>query len=75
MLTSTHLLFALLTLAAVTAIGIYSAKHIHSAADFALGGRSGGTALIVGALAGTAAGGASTIGTAQLSFQYGFSAW
>ncbi|MDX9873096.1 MAG: sodium:solute symporter family protein [Clostridia bacterium] len=75
MLTSTHLLFAFLTLAAVTAIGIYSMKHIHSAADFALGGRSAGTALLIGAIAGTIAGGAATIGTAQMAFQYGLSAW
>jgi len=74
-LTSTHLIFIILTLLLVTMAGIYSMKLVQSSSDFAIGGRTVGTSILVGTIAGTLIGGASTIGTAQLAFQYGMSAW
>ena len=64
----------LLTLAAIVLTGAAAKKRVRSASDFIRGG-SMGTALIAGSLVGTMVGGASTIGTAQLAFTYGFSAW
>ena len=43
--------------------------------DFSLGGRVAGPWHVSGAITGTLVGGASTIGTVQLAFLYGFSAW
>ncbi len=43
--------------------------------EFSLGGRTAGPWHVSGAITGTLVGGASTIGTVQLAFLYGFSAW
>ncbi len=74
-LSSIHLLSMAAVLLLVTAVGIYSGRKIKSAADFATGGRSAGSLLVAATIMGTLVGGASTIGTAQLAFRYGFSAW
>ncbi len=74
-LSSVHLLSMAAVLLLVTAVGIYSGCKIKSAADFATGGRSAGAVLVAATIMGTLVGGASTIGTAQLAFRYGFSAW
>lgn len=50
-------------------------RHVKNASDFSVGGRSISTTLVAGTIIGTLVGGASTIGTAQLAFRYGFSAW
>ncbi|BHH85609.1 sodium:solute symporter [Desulforhopalus sp. 52FAK] len=47
----------------------------HDSADFSLGGRRAGHWNVFGAITGTLVGGASTIGTAQLAFTWGLSAW
>lgn len=65
-------LLAALLLVALT--GVYAGKQVKSAGDFTSGGNMG-AAMIAGSLMGTLVGGASTIGTAQLAFTYGFSAW
>ena len=49
--------------------------RLRNAADFTLAGRSAGPWHVSGAIMGTLVGGASTIGTAQLAFSYGLSAW
>lgn len=46
-----------------------------SGIDFALSGRTASSLNVFGAITGTLVGGASTIGTAQLAFMYGISAW
>jgi len=46
-----------------------------TAADFAVAGRQAGRWRVSGAIMGTLVGGASTIGTAQLAFLFGLSAW
>jgi SSS family solute:Na+ symporter len=59
----------------IAAAGLYAGSKVKSTADFSTGGRKAGWSLVTGTLLGTFVGGASTIGTAQLAFQCGFSAW
>ena len=75
MLSFTHIFSIVITILAVTALGVYSVKKVSSASDFAVGGKTVGVPLLVGTLVGTIAGGASTVGTAQLAYTYGLSAW
>jgi len=74
-ITLIHLVFLVITLTSVILLGLYSSRKIKSAEDFSLGGRSSSTAMVAGTIAGTAIGGASTIGTAQLAYSVGLSAW
>ncbi|BCV24503.1 sodium:solute symporter [Gelria sp. Kuro-4] len=74
-LTTAHMVSIIATLSLVTAVGVYSGRRIKSAADFSLGGRRAGSVLVAATIMGTLVGGASTIGTAQLAFRYGLSAW
>lgn len=46
-----------------------------NSSDFSLAGRKASSRYVSGAITGTLVGGASTIGTAQLAFLYGLSAW
>ncbi|MFP3043895.1 sodium:solute symporter family protein [Treponema primitia] len=64
-----------LVIFAIIVLGALSGRKVKNAGDFAKGGRKAGAAIITGSLVGTMVGGASTIGTAQLAFSYGFSAW
>lgn len=70
-----HILGILLTLALMSAVGIYSGKKVSNAADFNSGGGETGAGIVAGTLLGTIVGGAATVGTAQLAFIYGMSAW
>ncbi|HWR42905.1 sodium:solute symporter family protein [Sporomusa sp.] len=72
---SVHLFGFLATIIIVFAIGIYSARRVKSAESFTLGGRSAGPAIVSGTIAGTIIGGAATIGTTQLAYSAGLSAW
>jgi SSS family solute:Na+ symporter len=72
---SLHYIGAALVLAIITLIGYLSGRKVKSAEDFSVGGRSAGAGVVVGSIIGTLVGGASTIGTAELAFSYGFSAW
>lgn len=74
-MTSLHYVGAIIVLILITAMGIYSGKRVSSAGDFATGGRKAGVGVVAGSIIGTLVGGSSTIGTAQLAFTYGFSAW
>ena len=65
---------AVLVLALITFVGVRAGKNVKSAKDFTTGSGMG-TAMEAGSLIGTLVGGASTIGTAQLAFTYGLSAW
>ena len=56
-------------------VGIMSVKKVKNASDFTTGGGRAGLWVVVGTIMGTLVGGQSTIGTAQLSFSYGISAW
>lgn len=73
--TAEHLYGLVLTLALVAAVGIGAARKVKNAADFTVGGHRSGTTLVAGTIIGTIIGGASTVGTAQLAFSVGLSAW
>ncbi|HHZ01729.1 MAG TPA: sodium:solute symporter family protein [Tissierellia bacterium] len=74
-LTTFHILGSILTLSLIIFIGIYSGRKVKDAKDFSGGGRSAGWTLVSGTIIGTLVGGSSTIGTAQLAFTNGLSAW
>jgi len=65
--------FAITLLAMV--VLAFSGRSKAGSRDFSLGGRRSGPWHVSGAITGTLVGGASTIGTAQLAFMYGLSAW
>lgn len=75
LISNIHIISIICTLLLVTSIGVYSIRKIKSASDFAVGNRSIGSTLIAGIIIGTLVGGSSTVGTVQLAYQYGFSAW
>jgi SSS family solute:Na+ symporter len=75
LLTTGHFIGTITVLALITVVGIYSGRKVKSSADFTTGGRKAGFEVVGGTIMGTLIGGASTIGTAQLAFQFGFSAW
>jgi SSS family solute:Na+ symporter len=75
MLSITHIISIIITILGVSALGVYSIKSVKNASDFAVGGKNVGVPLLIGTLVGTIAGGASTVGTAQLAYTYGMSAW
>lgn len=74
-LTATHIISLLLTLAVSILPGIIISRRIKSADDYNVGGRSAGVSLVAGSIIGTLVGGAATVGTAQLGFTLGLTAW
>ena len=74
MVSFVHLIGVVLTVALLLAVSWLSGRHVKDARSFTTGGTSGSW-MVCGALLGTLAGGQSTIGTAQLAFSYGLSAW
>lgn len=63
------------TILAIVAFGAWSARTVRSAQGYSLHGRSAGAVLIAGSISGTAVGGASTVGTAQMAASFGLSGW
>lgn len=74
-LTSLHATGIAVTLLGFLVVGIYSGRKVRSAVDFSVSGRQAGFLLVMGTILGTLVGGGSTIGTAQLAYLYGLSAW
>ena len=74
-LTNTHLLVAAISLALALYLGARAGKKVKTADDYSLGGRSAGVKIVAGSLLGTIVGGAATVGTAQMAFSIGLSAW
>lgn len=74
-LTLGHVIGLTLTILLVIGSGLYSARTVTSAEGYSLGGRSAGTALVAGSIAGTVIGGGATVGTAQMAYSLGLSAW
>lgn len=70
-----HMIPAALTLGIFLIMGIGSGRQVKKANDFDTGGHSAGMLLVTGNIIGTLVGGSSTVGTAELSFHYGLSAW
>ncbi|MBE0598949.1 MAG: sodium:solute symporter family protein [Desulfuromonadales bacterium] len=71
----TFLITFLLTLAAMAWLALAGGRGVKVGSDFSLAGRRAGAWSVSGAIMGTLVGGASTIGTAQLAFLFGLSAW
>ncbi|RAI40975.1 sodium:solute symporter family protein [Rhodoplanes roseus] len=63
------------TVLAVVAFGAWSSRNVRSAQGYSLNGRSAGSILIAGSISGTAVGGSSTVGTAQMAASFGLSGW
>ncbi len=74
MVSITHLIGVILTVALLLAVSWLSGRNVKDSRSFTTGGNSGSW-MVCGALLGTLAGGQSTIGTAQLAYCYGLSAW
>ncbi|MDR1065114.1 MAG: sodium:solute symporter family protein [Oscillospiraceae bacterium] len=74
-MTASHYLGAGIVLLLTAALGVSSGRRVKSAGDFISGGRRAGAGIVAGSVLGSLVGGASTIGTAQLAFTSGFSAW
>ena len=70
-----HLVSLALTLLVTMLPGIIASRRIKSADDYNVGGRSAGVGLVAGSIIGTIVGGAATVGTAQLGFKLGLTAW
>ncbi|MGM0651546.1 MAG: sodium:solute symporter family protein [Bacillota bacterium] len=70
-----HFLGMAVAVLIVFGIGIYAGSKVKTTLDFSVSGRKAGAFLVMGTILGTLVGGASTIGTAQLAYLYGFSAW
>ncbi len=64
-----------ITLAVIIGASIYSGRKVKTSADFDTAGKKAGSFEVAGGIMGTLVGGSSTIGTAQLAYNYGLSAW
>ena len=62
-------------LLAFVLLGTLSGRGVRSVADYALAGRSAGTLEVSGILLGALVGGASTVGTVEMAYRWGLSAW
>ena len=74
-LTSTHFFSLIITLLVTILPGALAARRVKSAEDYNVGGRSAGAGMVAGTIIGTIVGGAATVGTAQLGFKLGLTAW
>lgn len=74
MLTAAHIIGIILTVGLLLAVSILSGRQVKDARSFTTGGTSGSW-MVCGAMMGTLMGGQSTVGTAQLAFSFGISAW
>ena len=70
-----HFIFMAMTVMTVIGAGMYAARAVRSAEGYSLGGRSSGVAMVAGGIAGTAVGGGATVGTAQMAYTLGMTAW
>ncbi|MCQ2274725.1 MAG: hypothetical protein MJZ86_08040 [Bacteroidales bacterium] len=74
MLTSIHIIGILITIGLLLVVSVWSGRKVRDVQSFTTGGHSGSW-MVCGAILGTLVGGQSTIGTAQLAFSFGVSAW
>ncbi|MDD4265010.1 MULTISPECIES: sodium:solute symporter family protein [Aminobacterium] len=66
---------ALLVLFVFLGLGTIVARKIKEASDYTVAGRKAGVSGVAGVIMGALIGGASTVGTAQMAYEYGLSAW
>ncbi len=74
MLSITHIVGIVLTICILIGIGVLSGRKVNDAKSFAAG-KGSRSSMVFGIIMGSLAGGQSTIGTAQLAYCYGLSAW
>lgn len=72
---TTQLCGAVSVMLLVVAVGFLSGRKVKGASDFISGGGTAGSGTVAGMVMGTLVGAACTIGTAQLAYSYGISAW
>ena len=70
-----HILGLVLSILLIEVVGIMSVRRVKNESDFNTGGGRAGTWVVTGTIIGTLVGGQSTVGTAQLAFSFGISAW
>jgi SSS family solute:Na+ symporter len=70
-----HYLGIAAVLLLIVGVGIYSGRRVKSVADFTTGGGKAGPWIISGTIMGALVSSQASIGTAQLAFHYGISAW
>lgn len=70
-----HILGIVLAIAVIEVVGVLSVRRVKNASDFSTGSGKAGTWVVTGTIIGTLVGGQSTVGTAQLAFTFGLSAW
>lgn len=70
-----HIIGILAVLVLIIGIGIYSGRKVSDASDFTTGGGKTGPWLVAGTIMGTLVSGQATVGTAQLAYSFGMSAW
>lgn len=66
---------AILMMAVFIVAGIWFGRKSMSSSDYSMAGRKSGTLGVSGILLGSLVGGASTVGTVQMAYQWGLSAW
>ena len=64
-----------ITFLAIVVVSLVSGRKVKSGADFDSAGGKAGAGIVTGAILGTLVGGSSTVGTAQLAYNFGMSAW
>ena len=74
-ITTGHIIGMVVTLLLIVGTGIYAGTRVKDEKDFSGASRKAGSAVVAGTIMGTLVGGASTIGTTQLAFQYGLDGW
>lgn len=72
---SQYFLGILITIISFTIVGIYSWTKAKTTSDFSGKNRNASTKLIIGTVVGTFLGGSSTVGTSEMAFMHGLSAW
>lgn len=70
-----HILGIVLSIVMIEVVSVLSSRKVKTADDFSHAGGKAGTWVVCGTIMGTLIGGQSTVGTAQLAFTYGISAW
>jgi SSS family solute:Na+ symporter len=63
------------TLVVFVGLSVFAGTRVKSASDFVSGGGKSSSFIVAGTIMGTLVGGSSTIGTAQLAYTNGLSAW
>ena len=65
----------ILVVGLILVVSFYSGRRVKDSSDFLSGSGKASTFMVAGAIMGSLVGSQSTMGTAQLSFQFGFSGW